>query len=85
MEVVDIGNPHVFAYVRQGAGARVLALHNMTERERPIGANELRLHGLGYAWRDLVAGEPVSLDPLAGESNVGLTLAAYQMRWLLGA
>ena len=26
MEVVDIGNSHVFAYVRQDSGARILAL-----------------------------------------------------------
>ena len=85
MEVVDIGNSHVFAYVRQDAGARILALHNMTEHEQLIAPNELRLHGLGYTWRDLVADDTVALDPRTGEANVGLTLAPYQMRWLLCA
>ncbi len=84
MEVVDVRNPHVFAYVRQGAGARVLALHNVTEREQPITANELRLHGLGYEWRDLVVDEAVALDPRMGGADVGLTLAPYQVCWLLG-
>jgi hypothetical protein len=84
MEVVDAGNSHVFAYVRQDAGARVLALHNMTEQPQPIAANELRLTGLGYTWRDLIANETVALDPRTGD-EVGLTLAPYQVRWLLGA
>jgi amylosucrase len=69
-EIIDTGNPHVFGYVRQyearaaetSADGRVLVLANFVEEEQRIGANELRVHGLGYAFQDLVTGEHVSSD-----------------------
>jgi len=69
-EIIDTGNPHVFGYVRQyearaaetSADGRVLVLANFIEDEQRIGANELRVHGLGYAFQDLVTGEHVSSD-----------------------
>lgn len=76
-EVIDPGNDHIFGYVRRGTGAggRVLALANVTEREQPVDANYLRLHGLAYAFTDLVTGATVTLDR-------ALTLAPYQFVWL---
>jgi amylosucrase len=69
-EIIDVGNPHVFGYVRQyearsseaGADGRVLVLANFSENEQGIGANELRVHGLGYVFKDLVTGEHISSD-----------------------
>jgi amylosucrase len=61
-EIVDTGNPHVFGYVRQGQGQRVLALANFVESAQRVAANELRLHGLGYAFEDLVSGERITCD-----------------------
>ncbi|MBP9075114.1 MAG: alpha-amylase family protein, partial [Caldilineaceae bacterium] len=50
MQVINLGNGHVFGYVRANQGQRVLVLASFTEREQVISANELRLRGLGYAF-----------------------------------
>jgi amylosucrase len=69
-EIVDAGNPHVLCYIRQGEGQRILVLANFSEQEQRIAANELRLHGLGYNFCDLVSGQEISaveelvLEPL---------------------
>jgi amylosucrase len=82
-EIIDTGNPHVFGYVRQGAGpsgdgeasGRVLVLANFIESEQRVSANELRLHGLSYAFADLVTGEEI-------RSDGDLILAPYRFVWL---
>jgi glycosidase len=69
-EIIDTGNPHVFGYVRHHEGEHILILANFSEEEQAIAANELRLHGLGYQFSDLVsgreiaAGEDLTLEPL---------------------
>jgi amylosucrase len=78
MLVVDSGNPQVFGYVRQGDGARVLALANFSEREQRVAANTVRLHGLSYAFTDLVTGQAVSAED-------DLVLEAYRFVWLMAA
>ncbi len=75
MSVVDAGNPHVFGYLRQHAGARILIPANFSEREQRVAANTVRNHGLSYSFRDLVGGEPIALRD-------DLTLAPYQFFWL---
>jgi amylosucrase len=75
MVVLDSGSPHVFGYVRQNDGARVLALANFSETEQRIAANALRLHGLSYSFTDLVTGQTVSLGS-------DLVLGAYRFVWL---
>ncbi len=85
-EIVDTGNPHVFGYVRQsanpqtgdGTAGRVLVLANFSEREQRISDNELRLHGLSYAFTDLVTGEHITSDE-------DLVLMRYQFVWLKAA
>jgi len=76
MLVLDPGNPHVFGYVRQNDGARVLVLGNFSEGEQRIAANALRLHGLSYSFTDLVTGQTVSLDN-------DLVLEPYRFVWLM--
>jgi amylosucrase len=76
MQVLDSGSPHVFGYVRQNGGARVLALANFSETEQHIAANTLRLHGLSYAFTDLVSGQTISLDN-------DLALGPYRFVWLM--
>ena len=61
-EIIDSGSPHVFGYVRQHQGQRILILANFVEQEQRIAANELRLHGLSYSFTDLVTGEQFSPD-----------------------
>lgn len=75
MAVVDAGNPHVFVYLRQHAGARLLVLANFSEGEQTVAANTVRNHGLSYAFRDLVSGQAIALRD-------DLTLAPYQFVWL---
>ena len=59
MSIVDTGNSHVFGYVRQHAGARIVILANFSEREQRIDANTVRNHGLSYSFRDLVTGDTI--------------------------
>jgi len=76
MQVVDPGNGHVFAYVRQGGQDRVLVLCNFSEHEQRVAANIVRASGLSYTFRDLVTGNDVEL-------NEELLLAPYQFLWLI--
>jgi amylosucrase len=76
MLVVDSGNSHVFGYVRQNDGARVLALANFSEGEQRVAANTVRLHGLSYVFTDLVSGQTVSLEN-------ELVLEPYRFVWLM--
>ncbi len=75
MQVVDPGNGHVFAYVRQSGQGRLLALCNFSEREQPVAANTVRANGLSYEFGDLVTGQDVAL-------REELVLAPYQFMWL---
>jgi amylosucrase len=73
--VLDTGNPHVFGYVRQHGGERVLALASFSEHPQTIAASLLRIHGLGYVFKDLVTGRATPAD---GD----LYLDPYQFVWL---
>ncbi len=74
--ILDTGSAQVFAYTRQGAGPPVLALANFSEVPQTIAANELRLYGLSYRFRDLITGESLRLV-------ADLPLDAYRFRWLV--
>jgi amylosucrase len=75
MAVIGAGNPHVFGYVREGQGQRVLALANFSERDQTVDANVLRTQGVSYAFRDLTTGERITL-------GADLTLPPYGFVWL---
>lgn len=78
MKVIHLGNDHVFAYLRTGShGDRVLVIANFTESTQPIPANEVRLYGAGYHFRDLISNQELAL---IGETIV---LAPYQVLWLV--
>jgi amylosucrase len=74
-DFIDTGNPQVLGYVRQHEGQRVLVLASFIETEQRVPANELRLHGLGYTFTDLVSGERITCD---GD----LILEPYGFVWL---
>lgn len=78
MEITDIGNDHVLAYLRHGEGAQVIVLANFTEAEQPVSGNEIRLRAAGYEFRDLVTGQTVEIDET-------LVLAPYQLMCLSNA
>lgn len=75
-QIVDIDTDHVFAYVRSGAGERVLCLANFTETEQQVAANELRLYGLSRTFQNLITGDEVV-------AQGDLSLQPYQAVWLL--
>jgi len=75
MSVVDAGNPHVFSYVRQYTGTRILILANFSERTQRVAANIIRNHGLSYTFRDIVTGGAVNL-------HGDLMLEPYRFVWL---
>lgn len=91
MQMVDLHNDHVFAFVRTGpseqadeapshhldtAPERLLVLANFTEREQWIQSNELRLYNLGYRLRDLVGKELLEL------TDGMVRMQPYQVMWL---
>ena len=80
MEVINLGNDHVFAYVRtahgQAGSQRVLVLANFSEHTQPVAANELRLYGLSYRFTELIAGHDLILN------DAPLVLEPYQVLWL---
>jgi hypothetical protein len=71
-EVIETGNDHLLAYARSGNGQRALVFANFSEAEQVIPANLLRIHGMGYTFTDLLAGQPV----LPGD----LRLEAYEFK-----
>jgi amylosucrase len=75
MEVVDVANPHVFCFVRHHDAGRVLVLANFSEAEQSIPANEARLYGLGYTFRDLLSGDTLNLHD-------DIHLPPYCLMWL---
>jgi amylosucrase len=75
MEVVGTGNPHVFSFVRHHEAGRVLVFANFSEHEQVISANEVRLYGLGYSFREIVTGENLRLED-------DIHLAPYRFMWL---
>lgn len=75
MQVIDAGNGHIFGYVRTHAGERVLVLANFSENEQAVAANQVRLYGLGYNFKDLVTGSAFSL-------TADLNIEPYRFLWL---
>jgi amylosucrase len=81
MTVVDVGNDHVFGFVRtsvDGAnGERLLVLANFTESVQPVQTNELRLYGLSFEFKELISGDRIAL------SGQEWNLEPYQTMWLV--
>lgn len=75
-EIVETGNPHVFGYVRAGAGQRVLVLSNFSELPQAVGADLVRMYGLAAHLTDLVGGGDYA-------AAAPLQLAPYQSVWLV--
>jgi hypothetical protein len=77
MEVIQVGNDHVFAYLRSSSEQRIVVLANFTEREQRLSANELRLYGLSYHFHELISGQNYHLV------SPELSLEPYQVMWLV--
>ena len=74
-QILTIGNEHVLGFLREHDGQILLVLANFSEREQQVAANDLRLYGLSYAFRELIADEPLHLTER-------ITLRPYQVLWL---
>jgi amylosucrase/maltose alpha-D-glucosyltransferase/alpha-amylase len=59
-EILDAGNPHVFAYVRSHDQHTVFVLSNFSEREQRVEARRLRQMGMRKTMVDLYAGRSVT-------------------------
>jgi len=75
LEVFETGSPHVFGFLRQGGGQRLLILANFSEAPRAVAPERLQAFGAQALLQDHISGK---LLP-AGEA---LHLAPYQYRWL---
>ena len=75
-ELLETGNSHVFGYVREHAGQRLLVLANFSPEPQHIAANEVRLRGLSYTFHELINDTPLILDH-------AVNLGPYGVLWLL--
>jgi len=75
MEVVDSGNPHLFAYTRTNGGQRLLVVNNFSEHEQTMSGDRLKAAGLTHAARRIYFDEtlPVGDD---------LVLEGYRFAWI---
>jgi len=78
LEVVDLGDPALFGFVRQHASGPLLAVHNMTETPRMLRGRVLEMVGLDAA-RDAIDGAGPFL------SRAPIDLGPYAARWLVAA
>jgi amylosucrase len=77
-DIIETRNGHVFGYVRQHAGERVLCLANFSEQVQTVPVNEVRLYGLSYKFTDLISGLPLALGQIQD-----VRLEPYQSLWLM--
>ncbi len=75
MEVIGTENPHLFGYVRQKNGRRLLIVNNFSEHPQAMAENRLRLYGLGYRFVDHISGNERS-------AREPLQLGPYEFLWL---
>lgn len=75
MEVVDSGNPHLFAYTRTNGGQRLLVVNNFSERRQIMTGERLAAAGLTADARRIYFDETL---PLGDD----LVLDAYRFAWI---
>jgi amylosucrase len=75
LEVFVTGSASLLGYVRRHGGRRILVVANFSEASHALAANQLRLHGMGYQFRDLITGQNLRAER-------ELRLEAYQFVWL---
>ena len=68
MEVFDTGNPHLFAYSRDGRGQRLLIINNFSEYAQVMNVERLEASGMTsdaheiFTQRTIPAGEDLEID-----------------------
>jgi len=75
MEVFDTGNIHIFGYIRENEGQRLVILNNFSEFEQPVPRSQLDSATTARRFLDRITGTfiPNSSD---------LRMAPYQFMWL---
>lgn len=74
-EIIETGNPHLFGYVRNHGGQRLLVIANFSEHPQEMPAEKVRTYGPGYQFTDVVAGTTYA-------ARGPLHLDAYGFVWL---
>jgi amylosucrase len=74
-QIINIGNEHIFAYLRTHEGHGLLVLANFSEHPQEVAGNELRLYGTSYRFHEHISGESLQIDG-------GVILEPYQVLWL---
>jgi amylosucrase len=64
LEVINSDNDHVLGYVRISEKERLLVFANFSEQQQVVNANQLRLYGLSYKFKNLLSGEIFPLRDL---------------------
>lgn len=75
MEIINTGNDQVLGYVRLSGTQRVLVFANFSEKPQIVAANQLRLYGLSYQFKDLLTDKPVPLQDLKMEPYAFICLS----------
>jgi len=76
LELLDLGDPGLFGFVRVHPSGPLLAVHNLTETPRNLDGRTLEMVGLDAA-RDAIAAE----GPFLPADSIALP--AYGVRWLV--
>jgi amylosucrase len=74
MEIIDSGNPHLFAYTRTNGGQKLLVVNNFSEFDQTMPAERLAAAGMQADAYDIYAGQSLP----AGD----LPLGGYRFAWL---
>ncbi len=75
LEMIPSGNPHLFAYVRQNQGQRILIVNNFSDHPHSMAADLLASIGYGEGGLDLIADQQI-------QTEQPLDLDAYRFVWL---
>ncbi|TWT59013.1 Amylosucrase [Thalassoglobus neptunius] len=75
MELINLRNPHVLAYVRMNDSARMVVLANFSEEPQEISGNQIRTAGFGHFFEDVLEGSELN-------TSADISLSPYQIRWL---
>jgi amylosucrase len=76
MRVVATGNPHLFAFLREYNGQRIMVINNFSEHPQVMAMTYVKRQGFAGAITDLVAEAP----SISGES---LVFGGYRFSWLM--
>jgi len=76
LDVFYTGSDHIVGFTRINASQHVMILANFKEEQQTMKANEIRLHGYGYHFFDLVLEKHISLTQ-------DIVLEPYQFMWLV--